>query len=115
MGEPITNWNRLKLAEDIRFLLIDFMDKIRSGEEVLAVEYGAMILKAVDEYEQKFLISYVDVKPGDTFAEVEDRCLKGWEPFAVSEIPPRIIWSGFIRLTIRRPGGRFWLKRGVEK
>ncbi len=60
----------------------------------------------------KWIINYVDVNKGDTFAEVENRSLQGWEPFAITiETRRRFIFPVILKTKFCR----FWLKKPVEE
>lgn len=56
-----------------------------------------------------WIISYVDVRLGETFAGVEDKCLKGWEPFAITLVLISNEIAG--RRAIESNVQRFWFKR----
>ena len=59
----------------------------------------------------EWILGYVDVNPGDTFAEVEDRCLLGWEPFAITYKSKR---KFVFPIIIKKDSIRFWLKKRIE-
>jgi len=61
----------------------------------------------------KWILHYVDVKSGDALNEVEDACLRGWEPFAITWVPlPNQLISN---RALESNTQRFWFKKRVTK
>ena len=64
-----------------------------------------------------WILNYIDVPVGDPLDKVEDRCLQGWEPFAITD------WDYYhkpeddsvISIVPPRPMRRFWFKKRVTK
>ena len=64
-----------------------------------------------------WILNYIDIPVGDSLDKAEDRCFRGWEPFAITE------WDYYykpedetiISIAPPRPMYRFWFKKRVKQ
>jgi len=60
----------------------------------------------------KWILNYVDIELGSSLAQVEDRCLEGWEPFAITWVP---IPNKLVSIKVLESNTqRFWFKKQVR-